>query len=103
MMRELRDNEDRLRKENENLRIRVQELSNRPGNEDRRLLKVYAYAERQMMLGAPGFAPSWEMAKAAGERALAEEDAGKSLPNRVRSWVGLSAPKRDALPDVNRD
>jgi len=103
MMRELRDKEDRLSKENENLRIRVQELSNKPGNEERRLLKVYAFAERQMMLGAPGFAPSWEMAKAAGEQALAEEDEGKRLPNRVRSWIGLSTPKRDTLPDVRQD
>jgi len=89
-----------VRKENEQLRIRVAALGNKPGSQLQRELEIYARAEKQMVVNAPGFAAAWENAKTAAAAEMEQEDAGKSLPKRIfRRWFGLSAPKKDELPD----
>jgi len=104
-MKKLNDELEKLRKENENLRIRVQKLSDKSGGQDRRTLEVYERIREKLtlMYAAAGFAQAWELVKTEAVNELAEEDAGKTLPNRFRSWIGLSTPKRDALPDVRQD
>ncbi len=89
-----------LRKENEQLRIRVAEFNQTPEWRAQRELEVFARAEKRMLLGAPGFAPAWESAKSAAEEELREEEAGRSLPKRVFARIFGSAPQppRDALP-----
>jgi len=52
---------EQLKKENENLRITVKSLQNKPGRAEIRQLHVYDKAIHSMLARAPGFAPTWEM------------------------------------------
>jgi len=70
------------RKENENLRIKVQTLADTGDGKMMRDLEVFARAEKKMMVAAPGFAGPWEQAKQSAYHDLLEEDSGKSSPKR---------------------
>ena len=97
-MQTLTKERDSVLKENENLRVQVAKLSDRGDNKIARDLEVYARAEKQMKIGAPGFAGAWEMAKEAAHNQLAEEEKGTSLPQRLfRRLVG-GGSDRQALP-----
>ena len=62
-----------------------------------RELEIYARAEKQMMINAPGFAPAWELAKHNSTAQLSEEERGNSLPQRLfRKLVGGTTTQ--ALP-----
>ena len=92
---------ERLRKENENLRVKIAGLNDFPEHRLERDLEVYARAEKRMVVGVPGFAGPWEHAK---NEALAEiqgEETGQSLPKRVfaRLFPG-SLEGKAALPDA---
>ncbi len=50
-----------LKKENENLRITVEKLMQKPKREDIRLLQVYDRAIAAMQEKAPGFAQAWQV------------------------------------------
>lgn len=92
-----------IRLENEQLRIRVAGLNGKPEGRLQRELEIYARAEKRMVVNVPGFAGAWENAKAAAQAELAQEDVGKSLPQRVFSrWFNAGAPK-DALPGSSTD
>ncbi|MCX6967418.1 MAG: hypothetical protein NTZ46_06475 [Verrucomicrobia bacterium] len=92
-----------LRRENEQLRIRVAGFNAMPEGRLQQDLEVFARAEKRMMVNVPGFAPAWESAKAAAQTELAEEDAGKSLPKRVFSRLFGSGGPKDALPAPSTD
>lgn len=79
----LRRDLDALRKENENMRVRVQGLNELPERKLDRDLEIYARAEKRMLVSVPGFAPAWENAKHAAHSEIEEEDSGRSLPKRV--------------------
>ncbi|MEI7957758.1 MAG: hypothetical protein WCI40_01515 [Verrucomicrobiota bacterium] len=89
---------ENLRRENEQLRIRVAAFNGMPEGRLQQDLEVYARAEKRMLVNVPGFAPAWENAKAAAQAELAEEDAGRSLPKRVFSRLFGSGGPKDALP-----
>lgn len=72
-----------LRKENENLRVKVQALSAQPGPKLARELEIYARAEKKMIIAAPGFAAPWEQAKQAAHQDVSDEDAGKAPPRTL--------------------
>ncbi len=72
-----------LRRENEQLRIKVGEFNQLPEWRLQRDLEVFARAEKQMLISVPGFAPAWENAKTAADAELKEEEAGRNLPKRV--------------------
>ncbi len=67
---------EKLKKENENLRITVKTLGQKPGRSELRLLNVYDSALRKMMLKAPGFSSAWEMALQEAEREYEENEKG---------------------------
>ena len=71
-----------LTKENENLRLRIGMMAERPDQKIARDLEILARAEKRMIVRAPGFAPAWEAAKAEAADELALEESGKSLPKR---------------------
>jgi hypothetical protein len=97
-MQTLTKERDGVQKENENLRVQVAKLNDRGDNKIARDLEVYARAEKQMKINAPGFAGAWEMAKEAAHNQLAEEEKGTSLPQRLfRKLVGGGA-NQQALP-----
>lgn len=71
-----------VRKENENLRIKIQTQGESGDMKNSRDLEVYARAEKKMMVAAPGFAGPWEQAKQAAYQEISDEDQGKSAPKR---------------------
>jgi cell division protein FtsB len=92
-LNQLNADRDKLTKENENLRLQVGRLNDRVDNKVQREMEIYARAEKQMMINAPGFAPAWEIAKSQAVSQLESEEKGNSFPQRMfRRLVGGSAP-----------
>jgi hypothetical protein len=84
-----RKERDALKVENENLRTRVTQLSEKTDGKIQRELEILARAEKSMMINAPGFAPAWENAKSEAASEVAEEDKGNALPKRIfRKFFG---------------
>jgi len=74
----------KLKQENENLRISVQTLGQKPGRAEIRLLNIYDGALRRMMLKAPGFSSAWEVALQEAEKEYEENEKGfKSIIKKV--------------------
>lgn len=78
----LKKEKESLLKENENLRLRIGMLAEKPDAKIARDLEILARAEKRMVLRAPGFAPAWEAAKSEAADEVAHEEMGKSLPKR---------------------
>ena len=73
-----------LKKENENLRATVQTLGQKPGRAEIRLLNIYDAALRKMMLKAPGFSSAWEVSLQEAEKEYEENEKGlKSIIKKV--------------------
>lgn len=88
---ELNKERDRIVKENENLRLQVNRLNERTDNKLHREMEIYARAEKQMTINAPGFAPAWEIAKSQALSQIEAEEKGNSFPQRIfRKLVGGS-------------
>lgn len=97
-LNELTKEREKFLKENENLRLQVARLNDRTDNKVARELEIYARAEKQMNISAPGFAPAWEIAKSQALTQLENEERGNSFPQRIfRKLVGGSNPSA-ALP-----
>ena len=95
----IRKEKDTLTKENENLRLRIGQLNEKPEQKIMRDLEILTRAEKRMMVQAPGFAGAWETAKAAAADEVTAEDQGRSLPKRIFSRLfGTGTAGRDALP-----
>lgn len=67
---------ERLRVENENLRIAVKNWQQKPDRRELRMLLVYDRALRQISSTAPGFSPYWEAALRDAEREIEQMDRG---------------------------
>lgn len=65
-----------LKKENENLRISVKTLGQKPGRAELRQFNIYDNALRKMMLKAPGFSSAWESALQESEHEYEKSEAG---------------------------
>lgn len=77
---------EKLKQENENLRISVKTLGQKPGRAEVRLLNIYDGALRKMMLNAPGFSGAWEASLQEAEREYEENEKGlKSIIKKVFS------------------
>jgi len=91
---------ERLKKENENLRVKIASLNDFPERRLDRDLEIYARAERRMVVGVPGFAGPWENAKHDALVEIQSEEAGQSLPKRVFARLFPSArDEKAALAD----
>jgi len=66
----------KLKQENENLRISVQTLGQKPGRAEIKLLNIYDTALRKMMLNAPGFASAWELSLQEAQHEYEENEKG---------------------------
>lgn len=82
-MKKLKLEVETLRKENENLRVKVNSLNEAPDRKIQRDCEIYARAEKRLLINVPGFAPAWETAKSEAHRELADEEGGKSAPKRM--------------------
>jgi predicted RNase H-like nuclease (RuvC/YqgF family) len=75
---------EKLKKENENLRISIQTLGQKPGRAELRLLNIYDSTLRKMMMKAPGFSSAWEMALQEAETEYEASEKGfKSIIKKV--------------------
>ncbi len=104
--RALKEELEGLRKQNENLRVTVQTLGNKPGRAEVRTLHVYDRAVHIMNAEAPGFAPAWERAIAEAEGQVKEADTGLSaLVRRIIRPVLPSSggQEQGKLPGGNDD
>ena len=82
--KKMEDEVSTLKLNNENLRISVQTLGQKPGGSEIRLLNIYDGALRKMMLKAPGFSSAWEVALQESEREYEENEKGfKSIIKKV--------------------
>lgn len=88
----LKSERERMQVENENLRLRIGMLNEKPEHKLSRDLEVLVRAEKRMMIHAPGFAAAWETAKAAAAADLEAEDRGLSLPKRLFSRLLGTSP-----------
>ena len=96
-----------LKKDNENLRISVQTLGQKPGRAEIRLLNIYDGALRKMMLKAPGFSSAWEIALQEAEREYEENEKGfksiikkvfgPSLTQQSESIPTVESPQKDGF------
>jgi len=81
-----------LRRQNENLRVNLAALQQKPGRAEQRLLQVHETAIRSLREQAPGFAAAWEKALRQAETELEAADSGfKKLIRRVIPGLGNSA------------
>lgn len=86
-LQKIKKDQEGLRKENENLRIKVASLNENPDKRARRDLEVLARAEKRMLVSVPGFAPAWESAKGAALSEIEEEEAGRTPSKSVFSKI----------------
>lgn len=94
----IRKEKETLTKENENLRLRIGQLNEKPDQKQSREIEIFARAQKTMMVQAPGFAGAWETAKTAAAEEMAAEDQGRSLPKRIFSRL-FGTGTREALPE----
>ncbi len=74
-----RENElDELKRQNENLRVTLRSLQQKPGRAEIRQLHVYDKAVHAMLARAPGFAPTWEMVVREAEEEIRQTESGIS-------------------------
>lgn len=93
---------DRLKKENENLRVKIASLNDFPERRLERDLEIYARAEKRMVIAVPGFAGPWENAKSEALAEIQGEEAGQSLPKRVFARLFPSTrEEKAALTDAS--
>ena len=99
-MQRIKGEQETLRKENENLRVKVNSLNDTSERKLQRDLEIYARAEKRMHIAVPGFAPAWETAKSEAHAELSEEEGGRSAPKRIfaRLFGGGSGTSTPALP-----
>jgi len=75
---------EKMKKENENLRISIQALNQKPGRAELRLLNIYDTALRKMMSQVPGFSTAWETSLQEAEREYEANETGlKSIVSKV--------------------
>lgn len=87
-----------LRLQNENLRILVQSLQQKPEHARARHLEVWQRAIERMQAGAPGFAPAWQAAVQEAESELVACESG--LTRFVKKLLGTSPTVAStALPE----
>jgi cell division protein FtsB len=90
-----------LRKENENLRVKVQALTSQPEQKLAREIEIFARAEKKMTVAAPGFAAPWEQAKQAAWQEISEEESGRVASRTLfQRFFGGSASEPRALPQA---
>lgn len=95
---------EELKRQNENLRVSMATLQNKPGRAEIRQYQVLETAVRTMREQAPGFAPAWEKAvrQAEGEVEAGEHGLRK-LVRRVIPGIGMSQAGDNGRDDSDRE
>lgn len=102
-LKKIKDQQESLRQENENMRVKIASLNDLPERKLQRDFEILARAEKRMIVSVPGFAPAWESAKSAAVAEIEAEEAGRSIPKRIAGMLFGSGRKDEgtkALTDV---
>jgi len=100
----LQDELEDLRRQNENLRVSLANLQNRPGRAEVRQYQVTETAVRLMREQAPGFAPAWEKAVREAESEVEASESGlKRLVRRVIPGIGMHSTPTNGNSKSNDD
>ncbi len=103
----LQEELEELRQKNENLRVTVKTLQNKPGRAELKQLKVYDQAIRLMNERAPGFSGAWEKALRDAEEMVEESETGvRAFVRRVADKLPLisgEAADRSSLQSKSAD
>lgn len=91
---------DKLRQDNENLRVANATLKQKPGRQELQQLHVYDKALRILFQKAPGFAAAWESAVGEAEKDLAESESGL-MPFVKKLFIG--GPNAAGNPDAGSE
>ena len=97
----IQDKVDKLQEQNENLRVNVAALENKPGRSELRALHTMETAVRLMREQAPGFASAWEVALRQAESEYDEATGG--LRKLVRKVIALPSPSEATDSKGKRD
>ena len=88
-MSKLRAENESLKSANENLRVSIQTLSQKPGKREISRLQVYQTAVDRLTINSPGFGPAWQAALKESEEEFSKTLAGtvaflrKFIPNKT--------------------
>ena len=102
----MREEIESLKKQNENLRISVRTLSQKPNRREVARLQVYQRSIEIMSLRAPGFAPAWQTALSDSEKEYDKIFSGlepfvrKVVPSKLIDLFDLT-PK--TVPELDTD
>ena len=105
LMQRLKAERQELEKENENLRVEVSILSEKPDAKIENELEILFRAEKSMVMNVPGFPSAWETAKANAADEIANELAGKSMPKRILKKLfsrGTSSGGQESLESTQQ-
>ena len=102
-MQRTRGDLEKLRKENENMRIKIASLNEQPDRRVQRDLEIFSRAEKRMLVSVPGFAAVWESAKRDAQNEIESEEEGRSLPKRVFAKLFPTTLPASTSPIVHRD
>lgn len=95
---------DALKEQNENLRVNLATLQNKPGRAEQRQYQITEAAIRAMREQAPGFAPAWEQAVRTAEADYEETEGGfKRLVKRVIPGIGTTASASSSESTEEKD
>jgi len=96
-----RENElEVLKKQNENLRITVSSLQNKPGRSEIRQLHIFNRAVHSMLARAPGFAPTWEIVLKEAEEEVQKSETGITAFFRRVFVTQQALPKNGEEPKL---
>lgn len=92
-LKTLKDENAELKKQNENLRITVNALNQKPGRKEINRLQVYQLAVDRLTINSPGFGPAWQAALKDSEEEFEKTLTGASafikrlIPNKTEAAV----------------
>jgi len=79
-----------LREQNENLRVNIAQVQQKPGRAELRQLHILESAARRMREQAPGFAPAWESALRDAENQAEQGESGlRKFVRKVIPAIGM--------------
>ena len=88
-IQKLKAENEELRKANENFRVSIQTMSQKPGRKELQRLEVYQTAAERLTMNSPGFAPVWQAALKESEEEFRKTFVG--LTPFLRKHVSLKA------------
>ncbi|MFV0337429.1 MAG: hypothetical protein ACK5LK_04200 [Chthoniobacterales bacterium] len=92
-----------LQKQNENLRMNVNALQQKPGRHELRKIQVLETAVSRMREQAPGFAQAWEQAVRQADTEYASSESGiTKLVRKVTSSLSRPMGIEDSKPEDSR-